>query len=154
MEKNGFGNSADLVHALRCFLRAAAVRDGNREEATEWISSFLDSTSALPPSIVADLLVSLLRLLKWVGGATPEEREVYLVAADMFREMVGRGDSSISRGGMDGAVAHLLSSGQYEDSPQLMKSARGVRMAVKRMLCSALESNKSEEVSGSLANKL
>ena len=63
----------------------------------------------------------------------------------MFRGMVN-GDRSIPRSGMDGAMTHLLSSGSYEDSPQLIKSAKGLRTAVKRMLCSALESNHSEEV--------
>jgi hypothetical protein len=76
VEKSGFRNTADLIRTLRCFLRAA-VEGVNKEEATEWIASFLDSTSALPPSTVAALPPSLLRLLQWVAGSTREEREVY-----------------------------------------------------------------------------
>ena len=72
--------------------------------------------------------------------------QVYLVAEDMFREMV-HGGRCIPKTEMDSAVTHLLSSGgRYEDSPQLIKSAKGLRTAVKRMLCSALESNHSDEV--------
>ena len=68
------------------------------------------------------------------------------MAEDMFREMV-HGGRSIPKTEMDSAVTHLLSSGgRYEDSPQLIKSAKGLRTAVKRMLCSALESNHTNEV--------
>ena len=76
----------------------------------------------------------------------PDYFQVYLVAEDMFREMV-HGGRSIPKTEMDSAVTHLLSSGgRYEDSPQLIKSAKGLRTAVKRMLCSALESNHTNEV--------
>ena len=142
-EKSGFRNTDDLTNALRCFLRAAALE---RSEAEDWITSFLESTSALPPSAVAAVPPSLLRLLQWVSTATTEQREVCLVAEGMFRRMT-RGDRVIPRSGVEGAVANLLSSSDgSEHSPQLVKSAKGLRMSVKRMLCSALESSQSEEV--------
>ena len=140
-EKTGFNNAADLTNGLQYFLRAA-VQDV--DEAMDWISSFLDSTSALPPTAIAALQPSLLHLLRWVQTATSEEKAVYLVAEGMFRTM-SHGDSTIPRTGFDGAVQNLLSS-RYKHSPQLVKSAKGLRISVKRVLSSCLESNNSAEV--------
>ena len=113
-------------------------------EATDWISLFLGSVSALPPSSIAALNPSLIHLLQWVQFATAGEKEVYLVARGMFLTMA-RGDSGIPKTQFDTAIQNLLSS-QHEHSPQLIKSARGLRMSVKKMLSSALESSTSTEV--------
>ena len=70
---------------------------------------------------------------------------MYLVAEDMFRRMA-RGERAITKSEVDSAVTNLLL-GRSEDSPELVKSARDLRMAVKRMVSSALESTpNSEEV--------
>ena len=74
---------------------------------------------------------------------------MYSVAEDMFRGMSrgggGGGGGAIPQAEFDGAVQSLLA-GRCEHSPQLVKSARGLRLSVKRMLSSALESNNSTEV--------
>lgn len=62
----------------------------------------------------------------------------------MFHTMA-HGGSTISKGEFDGAIQSLLSS-QHEHSPQLTKSANELRVSVKKMLSSALESNNSAEV--------
>ena len=127
------------------------------EEAADWISSFLDSMSALPPTVA--LPPSLLRLLRWVQHATPEEREVYLVAEEMFRTMA-RGitttigiTATIPKTEFDAAVQKLLSS-RFEHSPQLIKSAKELRNSVKKMLLTSLESNSSTEVQCSQKHSL
>lgn len=127
---------------LHCFLRAAVQ---GVDEAADWITSFLDSMSALPPTTLSALQPSLLRLLHWARSATVEEKAVYLVAEEMFRTM-SRGASTIARSEVNEAVRNLLTS-RFEHSPQVLKSAKGLRMSVKRMLSSALESSNSTEVS-------
>ena len=141
-EQSGFQNTAVLENGLRCFLRATAQ---GVNEAADWTSSFLDSTPALPPAVLSALQPSLLRLLHWARSATTEEKAVYLVAEEMFRTM-SHGTSAIARSEVDGAVMNLLT-GRCEDSAQVIKSAKGLRMSVKRMLSSALESSNSTEVS-------
>lgn len=101
--------------------------------------------SALPPTTLSALQPSLLRLLHWTRSATVEEKAVYLVAEEMFRTM-SRGASTIARSEVNEAVRNLLTS-RFEHSPQVLKSAKGLRMSVKRMLSSALESSNSTEVS-------
>lgn len=66
------------------------------------------------------------------------------MADGMFHTMA-RGDSAIPKGEFDGAIQNLLSS-HHEHSPQLIKSAKELRVSVKKMLSSALESNNSAEV--------
>lgn len=140
-ENSGFQNTAKLLSGLHYFLRAATQ---GQDEAIDWISSFLSSMSALPPTAITALPSNLLHLLQWVHSATSEEKEVYLVAEAMFHSM-SRGDTAITRTGFDSAVQNLLFS-QHEHSPQLIKSAKGLRTSVKKMLFSALESNESTEV--------
>lgn len=120
------------------------------DEATDWISSFLESMSALP--LTATLQPSLLRLLQWVQFTTTEEKEVYLVAEGMFCTMA-RGDDTISKAEFDSAIQNLLSS-RYEQSPQLIKSAKELKLSVKKMLYSALESSNSAEVNIHATEKL
>ena len=112
------------------------------DDATEWISSFLDSMSALPSSVV--LPPSLLGLMRWVGSASEEEKKVSLVAEDMFSAMA-RGKTAIPKSEFDDAVQNLLTS-RFEHSPELIKSARDLKLSVKKLLCCAAEKDHLEEV--------
>ena len=138
-EKSGFHEEATLTSSLQHFLRAA---EEGVDDATEWIASFLDSMSALPSSVV--LPPSLLNLLQWVRLASKEEKEVFLVAERMYRTMA-KGRTAIPGTELDDAIQNLLTS-HCEHSPEMVKSAKDLKMSVKKLLRSALEQSKSNEV--------
>lgn len=98
--------------------------------------------SALPSSVV--LPPSLLGLMRWVGSASEEEKKVSLVAEDMFSAMA-RGKTAIPKSEFDDAVQNLLTS-RFEHSPELIKSARDLKLSVKKLLCCAAEKDHLEEV--------
>lgn len=138
-EKSGFREEATLTSSLQHFLRAA---EEGVDDATDWIASFLDSMSALPSSVV--LPPSLLNLLQWVRVASKEEKEVFLVAERMYRTMA-KGKAAVPEAEFDDAIQNLLMS-QCEHSPEMIKSAKDLKMSVKKLLFSALERSKSNEV--------
>lgn len=84
-EQTGFQDENRLEKSLNYFVEAA---ENGADDAVEWISSFLSSMTALPPSVV--LPESLVKAMQWLTEASESEKQVRAVAKSMFSKMAGR----------------------------------------------------------------
>lgn len=141
-EQEGFSNTATLVSSLQQFMQAA---ENGVDEATQWIGSFLGSLSALPPSVV--LPEHMVRIMRWVTEATSTDKQIYIIAKSMFREMAD-GKASIPKDKIEEAATRLMSSQSGgTETPDLVKSSKMLRGSIRRLLQEAALSTTTDEVS-------
>lgn len=136
-EQSSFQDTDVLTKSIRRIIRAS---EKGVDNASEWMKSFLESASALPPTVV--LPSELVREMQVMTDATSTEKQVRLAAKSMFQKMAG-GRKTIPRKEISQKAKSLL---EAEDTAHLKKSSKMLEGSINRLMQDALVINKKDEV--------
>lgn len=139
-EQSNFKDTDVLTKSIKQVIKAS---ERGVDQASEWMKSFLDSTSALPPSVT--LPTHLLREMQVIRDATQTEKQVRLAAKTMFQKMAC-GQEAIPKKEISQKAKSLL---KAEDAAQFKKSSRKLEGSINRLMHDALVINHTDEVCNS-----
>lgn len=137
-EQSGFKKTDDFVDGLKLFVDAAMV---GSNEAIDEIQSFFMKTSQKRLAFVLDELPrDLLSAAKVLVRANDTEKQVLVVAKQMFQTMA-KGKKEIKSDNIDDAVTNLLASEAAAVGTEQLKSVSTLKGSVKRLLKISLKPN-------------